>query len=113
MAGGIGNGSQSPVITTINVNAGKNAVAISWNTDKMTSGLAYYSTSTISVKEAGTGSDVQVSGTSFLANTDLRNVHQATIGSLQSNTTYYYVLYTRDASGNVTVTWPSTFHTSI
>jgi len=32
--------------------------------------------------------------------------------NLQPNTTYFYLIYTTDQKGNVSVTWPSTFQTT-
>lgn len=90
-------------------NYGQYAVALHWNTSEAASGLVYYSTSPLPMTE--TMNDAQIVGTTAFKDTSLKTVHDIILPNLQSNTTYYYVIYTRDASGNVSITWPSTFRT--
>jgi len=39
-------------------------------------------------------------------------IRLGTTSNLQSDTVYYYLIYTTDQSGNVSVTWPASFHTN-
>lgn len=62
--------------------------------------------------EGSQTSGVTIGGSSVLVHTDLRSSHSVTISGLNSNTTYYYVVYVRDGSGNESITWPATFQTN-
>ena len=108
----IGTHENAPIISALGISTTNNSATVSWNTDEGASALVYYSISPITMQEASQGMEATISGTSFLAHVDLRTTHAAVITGLQANTTYNYVIYTRDASGNVTVTWPTTFHTA-
>lgn len=99
----------APTISSISISTTSSSVTLNWNTNENSSAIVYYSTSPISLTE---GSTVTVGGSSSLVHTDLRANHSANLTGLQANTTYYYVLYVRDGSGNETVTWPSTFRTN-
>jgi len=83
---------------------------INWFTNESSSGRVYYSTSPLVLTETFT--DVLVSG-GFVGMTDtlFKTSHGVNLSNLQSNTLYYYMIYTVDANGNVTVSWPSTFTT--
>jgi hypothetical protein len=100
------------MIYNINVSATNSSVVVTWNTDQPSSAIVYYDTTAIRMTEADATNGVSISGTPKLAHTDLTTSHSASIGGLQSNTTYTYVIYVRDAYGNVSVTWPTTFHTN-
>lgn len=110
--GNQGGDKNAPVISNISVNTTNSEATINWNTSESASAIIYYSTSQITLTEGSARSSVNVSGTSVLLHTDLRTSHSGTITGLQSNTTYNYVVYVRDANGNETVTWPTTFRTN-
>ena len=110
--GGSGFDRSAPMISALSVSTSATNATINWNTSEGAAGIVYYSTSPLSLTEAGVGREVNISGSTFLANTDMRISHSANLANLQSNTTYHYVVYSRDASSNTTVTWPSTFRTS-
>lgn len=114
MNGGMTTGTDrhGPTISLLNVNVSNTNATFSWNTNENASALVYYSTSPLIMTEAGSSMGVNISGSSFLVHTDLRTTHSGTLTGLQSNTRYYYVAYTRDGSGNVTVSTQSTFQTS-
>ena len=99
------------IIHSLSVNPGDASVAINWNTTENTSAIVYYSTNPITMVEAGPNMGVNIFGSTFLVHTDLRTSHSASITGLQSDTTYNYVVYVRDGSGNESITWPSTFRT--
>lgn len=102
----------APIISSLNVNTTNSSATLSWNTSENASAVIYYSTSPLSMVEASATSGVTIGGSSLLVNTNLQVSHSGTITGLQSNTTYYYVVYVRDGSGNENITWPSTFRTT-
>lgn len=114
MAAGMNTGvnRRAPTISSLNVSTSANSANIYWNTDEMSSGLIYFSTSPLSMMEASAGNSVTISGNTVLANVNLQSSHTATLNNLQPNTTYYYVAYSRDSDGNESVTTMYTFRTS-
>ena len=110
MNGGSGVDMSAPIISGANTTVGVNTASIRWNTSEMAAGIVYYSTSGPSMTESQT--DVTIGGTVAMTDTLQRTSHVVNVAGLAANTTYYYVIYTKDASGNVQVTWPSTFRTT-
>ncbi len=101
----------APTISSVSLGTTNSSATINWNTNKNTSAIVYYSTSPLLISEGGPSAAVTISGSSVLVHTDLRTVHLATLAALAPNTTYYYVIYAKDGSGNETVTTQSTFQT--
>ena len=99
------------ILSNTNVSIGTNNATVSFNTNEAVRASVYYSASPLNVYE--TTNDVVVSGAN-VASTDssMTNSKAITISGLQANTTYYYMVYTTDASGNVTVSSPTFFHTN-
>ncbi len=87
-----------------------NAASIQWSTNEAASGMVYYSTTWPSMTDTLT--EVTIGGSVAMTDTLLRMSQSVSISGLQPNTTYYYVIYTRDGTGNVQITWPSTFRTT-
>jgi hypothetical protein len=108
MAAGMGD-RISPMLSSISVSPSTNTATINWNTNENAAAIIYYSTSPIFMQE---GSNVTIGGSSLLVHTDLRSSHTASLSGLNSNTTYYYVIYVRDGSGNESISWPATFNTN-
>jgi peptidoglycan hydrolase-like protein with peptidoglycan-binding domain len=108
----VGTDRTAPVISGTSISPSSSAATISWNTNENAAGIIYYNVSPISMVEAATNGGVNISGTSLLANIGMQTAHSGTLTGLNSNTTYNYVLYVRDASGNENVTWPATFKTT-
>ena len=102
----------APTIYSLGVSPASSSVAFNWSTTENASGIIYYSTAPLSMLEGSPISAIAIGGSSILANSDLRVSHSATLTGLNSNTTYYYVVYARDGSGNENITWPRTFSTS-
>jgi peptidoglycan hydrolase-like protein with peptidoglycan-binding domain len=102
----------SPSINTVSLSPSNSGATISWNTNENAAGIIYYGISPITFSEGNSNGSINVSGTSLLANTGMQTAHSGTLTGLNSNTTYYYVLYVKDASGNENVTWPATFKTN-
>ncbi len=108
--GSVGGDVTAPTIWAITPAVGRNSASIQWNTNEQAAGIVYYGTTWPSLSDSPT--DVTIGGTSAMTDTMLRVTQNVSISGLQPNTTYYYVLYARDASGNVQVTWPSSFKTT-
>jgi peptidoglycan hydrolase-like protein with peptidoglycan-binding domain len=102
----------SPTIYSSNVNTTSSSATLSWNTDEGAAAIVYYSSQPLVMVEAGSGTAVNISGSTLLLHSDLRTAHSGTLAGLQSNTTYYYVVYARDGQGNESVTREQTFKTS-
>jgi len=111
--GGAGNDVNAPIINPVSVNTGRNTATVKWSTNENASAKVFYSTSPINlVEKTSKNSALGISGSSFLANSDLQTSHNANLTGLDSNTKYYYVAYVKDAAGNESLTWPETFNTS-
>ena len=99
----------APVIMNVNTNTGTNNTSISWATNEPSKGLIYYSNVPLTTYE--NTNSVTVSGYTAMTDTNFNINHNVSITGLQANTTYYYMVYTTDQSGYVSVTWPATFRT--
>ena len=100
-------------ISTVNVAPTSTGATLSWTTNENASATVYYSTSPLNITEGDVGKGVAISGgTSMMPYTDMRMSNSAMLTGLQPNTTYYYTVYAKDANGNESMTWPSTFHTT-
>ncbi len=114
LMGGTTSSTNVRVIGQVGLTAANNQVTMSWNTAVGTTATVYYSTSPLTLTEATDFTPFTISGgNSVVLNSDLRTSHSGTITGLNSNSTYYYVIYARDAQGNESITLPSTFQTSI
>ncbi len=82
----------APVISDTNIKIGSGNATISWNTDEFATSKIYYATS----------SPVDVSATSTLSISDstLVKQHLMSLSGLATSTTYYFVIESKDASGN-------------
>lgn len=98
------------IITTNGMNISRNSAVLNWTTNDMAKGVVYYSTSPLSTYERQ--NSVDVSGFTAMTDSNFRNVQSVVLSNLQANTTYYYLIYTTNQAGNVSVTWPSTFQTT-
>lgn len=103
----------SAVIGALSLSTFNNQATMSWNTSINTTATVYYSTSPLMLTEATETSPFMISGGSLaVLNSDLRTSHSGSLTGLSPNTTYYYVVYVKDASGNESITLPATFRTS-
>ncbi len=101
----------SPTIYALNVSTTRSSATFSWNTSDAAAAIIYYSNQPLAMLEASSNTSVNISGSTLLLHTDLRTTHSGTITDLQPNTTYYYVVYAKDGSGNESVTTQLTFRT--
>jgi peptidoglycan hydrolase-like protein with peptidoglycan-binding domain len=109
MNGAVGGDAYAPVISSLAISTATTSASFSWSTNKPALGIVYYSTSQLTLNEKNR--DVEISGTSAFTDTTLHTSQTINLASLAPNTTYYYVVYTKDSSGNVQITWPSNFKT--
>ena len=110
MANGMSNSNMAPIITSVGTSVGRNAVNVSWTTNESAKGIVYYSTSPMTLGEHA--NSVDVSGSVAMTDNAMRTAQNVSIENLSSNTTYYYLVYSTDQTGNVSVTWPATFQTT-
>jgi Putative peptidoglycan binding domain/Purple acid Phosphatase, N-terminal domain len=101
---------RAPSITSVAIGLSNNNATVNWNTDELAKGVVYYSTSPLGTYERE--NSVDITGSSVMTDTSLKFTQNVSIPNLQANTTYYFMIYSTDQAGNVSVTWPSTFHTS-
>lgn len=110
MANGVGDVNAANLYS-MNVSYGSNTAAVSFSSNEVVRATVYYSQSPLNVSE--TINNVNIVGANTAStDTALKTVHNISLSGLQANTTYYYMVYTSDASGNVTVSVPSSFHTN-
>jgi len=110
--GGVPADTQVPLISSVGVGTSNTAATVTWNTSKAAQGVVHYSTSPLTLGEGnGIPGSVTVGGTKASTDASFRTSHSVTISNLQPNMLYNYVIYSVDASGHVSVTWPATFTT--
>ncbi len=110
MNGSVGGDVRAPIINTVKSIPGTTGASIEWSTNEPATGIVYYSTAPLSLVD--TREDVTVSGMVARNDTVPRTMQSVNMADLAPNTTYYFVVYSRDASGNVQMTWPATFRTT-
>jgi peptidoglycan hydrolase-like protein with peptidoglycan-binding domain len=108
--GGIATSSTAPTISNVNVNSSRNSVIVNWNTNESAKGLIYYSPTPLVTYEYP--HSVDVSGSTASTDANYRTNQSVLVQGLQPSAIYYYMIYTTDQGGNVSVTWPGTFQTS-
>ncbi len=110
MAGSPSGDVAAAVISNVVVNTNRNAATVNWTTNESAHGLVYYSNVPLVTNEHPT--TVDISGSTALTDIGSHTSQSVVIPNLQANTVYYYMVYTTDESGNISVTWPSTFRTT-
>lgn len=113
MNGGMIGTNNTSIIGQLSLSASTNQATLSWNTSILTAASVYYSTSPLILTEATENTPFTITGGSITnISNDFNTSHTRTITSLTRNTTYYYVVYVKDAQGNESITLPSTFQTT-
>ncbi len=92
-----------PVISAITVTATTSTSAtINWTTNKSASSKVYYSTS----------ASVDLNTSASVSDNNLVTAHLVNLTGLSANTTYYFIVSSTDASGNVSLSAQQQFTTS-
>lgn len=113
MSGGTTVGdNQAPIISPVNLTVSRTSVSVNYGTSEFARGVVYYSTSPLSLSNEQLNS-VSVSGAVAMTDSSVRTAQSIVLGGLNPNTTYYYAVYVTDQSGNVSMTWPAIFQTSL
>jgi peptidoglycan hydrolase-like protein with peptidoglycan-binding domain len=119
IAGGAGGGGVStdrsaPYISNVSLSTTSNGTTVTWLTTESSLDTLYYSTSPIRFNEGDVNSNgfAVLNGQLASTNSGFTTSHSGVISGLSPNTTYYYLIVSRDASGNVSVSLPgATFRT--
>jgi peptidoglycan hydrolase-like protein with peptidoglycan-binding domain len=104
----------APIISGVAVTSSSNTATISWKTNEAATARVYFDVTQIGMAEGQDASSGTVSMTGTIVEPVIAGLQVAPsvqLSNLQPNTTYYYALRSIDASGNVSVTWPTTFKT--
>ena len=110
MGGGTSVGGETAIISGASTNVSRNGANVMWSTDQNSKGVVFYSTSPLTTFESQNA--VTVSGQVALTDLLYHTSQNVSITGLNANTVYYYMIYTTDQAGYVTVTVPSTFQTT-
>lgn len=109
MGGGMSGDITAPTISNVLISSTSNGATIHWNTNESSAGIVYYGTSYPTMTDTPT--DATISGMVAMTSFSQQNSQNVSLTGLNANTTYYYVIYVKDQSGNVQLTWPTTFKT--
>ena len=104
-------GASAPFISAVAVSTNSNSATVSWNTNEAAKGFVYFSANPLSTYENMHSVTVSNAQTA-MTDTNFDTLQNVSVQGLSANTTYYYMIYTTDQTGNVSVSWPSTFHTT-
>ncbi len=112
ISSGLGLDIDAPITTNTSTQINNNNAVINWSSNESVSGQVYYDINRVRMDE-GTGNAQKpyVSGTAVMSNY-VGSSQSVNIQNLQSNTIYYYVIMSTDASGNITISLPATFKTN-
>jgi len=92
----------APIISNMSYSVSMNAADVSWDTDKESDSLVWYSTTTPLI----------VSGdTLFVDSSSLVTTHNISLSGLSTSTTYYFIVSSLDSSGNKATSTESSFTT--
>ena len=102
----------SPTLSVPAVQYNSSSATFTWTTNESTQGQVYYDTAPLRMNEA-TGPRQQpfVSGAYVTDNGGQTN-HSITVQNLKANTVYYFLTRGVDNTGNMSITWPSSFKTN-
>lgn len=101
---------EAPTLSTVVISTSRNGATVNWNTNQLAKGVVYYSATPLIAHEQL--NSVDVSGLVAMTDTSYRTSQSVAIGGLAANTTYYYMVYTTNQNGYVSVSVPSQFYTT-
>lgn len=102
----------APILSGVVLNRTAGTASIQWNTNEATSKnkIFYSNTPLIFYETSAPRTEPYISGISISENpSNQSNFHNIGLVNLSPGTTYYYMIESVDQSGNVSVTWPSSF----
>lgn len=115
IAGGVSSGDRAaPFISNVRVTPSSSGATVTWSTNEPSTDRLYYDTAPIRFTEGDINSNgfLVLTGQAGATSVDLATSHSGTISGLASNTTYYYLIVSKDVAGNVSVSLPgATFRT--
>lgn len=104
--GGWGNNDTlAPIIYQSSISTGRNTATFNWTVNENSVAKVYYDTKPVTINEGdinSVGFGI-VSGSAASDDNIARTTQQVVISGLQANTTYYYILVSKDTAGNVSV----------
>ena len=95
----------SPYMYQSFINVGRNTVTFNWSVNENSVAKVYYDTKPVVINEGdinSVGFGI-ISGSAASDDNLARTSQQVIVNGLQANTTYYYMLVSKDTSGNVSV----------
>ncbi|MBY0473307.1 fibronectin type III domain-containing protein [Patescibacteria group bacterium] len=112
--GGVVSTASAPIISIPALAANNTGMTVMWNTSQPATGTIYYSTSPLTVTETtGPGQSPGITGVNLQTSTvAIGTTNSVNLTNLYAHTTYYYMILAVNASGQISVTWPSTFMTN-
>jgi peptidoglycan hydrolase-like protein with peptidoglycan-binding domain len=106
--GGWGNhDTLSPIMYQSFISTGKNTATFNWTVNENSVAKVYYDTKPVTINEGdinSVGFGI-ISGSAASDDNVARTTQQVIINGLQANTLYYYMLVSKDTSGNVSVSY--------
>ena len=111
IGGGVSGDVSAPVMSGLVISTTTTAANITWTTNELARGTAYYSTLPLPLLE-GSPTAAPVVGGQIVSETSLGLSHGLSITGLTANTVYFYAVRSEDSNGNLMFSWPSTFRTA-
>lgn len=108
---GVGTDVSAPIIMNVSVLPVATSTQVTWKTNELAKGKVYYDVLFPALIEAVSRASVSIVNGLSMEEASYGVDHSLTLSNLQSNRTYYYVIQSTDASGNVMYTWPTLFTT--
>lgn len=113
-SGTIGVDVSAPFISGIVVVTSSTTATVSFSTNELSSSKVIYSVFPMTIAEsAGPGFAPVVNGTTAMSDANFRTAHSISLSGLSPNTTYAYTAYATDGTGNLSLTWPAMFKTTL
>lgn len=111
--GGVVSGG-GPIISSVSIAPSNSGTSLLWTTNTPATGTVYYSASPLQVTESLSPTVAPaVAGTNVMSMNSASNTSNSLLlSNLAKNTTYYYMIVSVAPSGQLNVTWPSTFTTT-
>lgn len=106
----------APYISGVTVSPSNVGATINWFTNEVSTDRLYYDVMPIRFVEGDINSNgfLVLSGQAGSTSVDLSTSHTGTISGLAPNTTYYYLIVSKDPAGNVSMSLPgATFRTGM